>query len=79
VTLNEFQHAGSDQEAIGAGADYDESVISFNNFLDGTRINDYTAPSDIEAPNNFFDVSAATQAPTNVDTTPVAGAQYGHR
>ncbi len=77
VQYNEFNGALA-EEAIGADTTYDGSIISYNNFLNGSKINNYSAPSIIQAPNNFFNVSAATQAPTNVNTTSVAASQFAH-
>jgi predicted ribosomally synthesized peptide with SipW-like signal peptide len=84
VVANEFDNSAATQEAIGAGVggfgDYDGSTIEFNNFLGGTMINDYSdgPPITVDAPNNFFNLTAAAQAPDNVDFTPETLVIYPH-
>lgn len=83
VQYNEFDHSMAAAEAIGAGTgsfgNYDGSIIQFNNFLNGTMINDYPDPTiTIDAENNFFNLNGATQAPSNVDFTPEAGVMFPH-
>lgn len=83
VRYNEFEHTTPGSEAIGAGngafGDYDGSIVEYNNFLDGTKINTYSVTTDVVAPNNFFDPSGGSvQAPSDVDYTPETGSQYPH-
>lgn len=83
VQYNEFKHASASQEAIGAGngtfGDYDGSKVQFNNFLDGTMIKTYAVTTNVDAPNNYFNVGGASQAPSNVNYSPVASAMYLHQ
>jgi hypothetical protein len=81
VTLNQFTSEVAAGEAIGAGPDYEATnLITFNNFLNGSRVNDYAAPGLIHAENNFWNLGGVNQTtPAEVDFTPEAGVQYGHR
>lgn len=81
VELNEFEHSIAGSEAIGADATYDGSVIKNNNFLDGTKLNDYAAGGTaIMAENNFWNLGGFAQTTAGeVDFTPETGSQYPHR
>jgi len=79
---NEFSAA----EALGVDGAYDASpgTVEENNFLNGADINVYvTLTTNVDAPNNFFNLGGANQtnSPTSgqVDFTPEALAQFGHR
>ena len=79
VRYNEF--SGAAGEAIGVDASYDGSVVSYNNFLTGQKLNTYGPLSqDVQAPNNFWaDGGAASTGVTDeVDFTPEAGSAYDH-
>jgi predicted ribosomally synthesized peptide with SipW-like signal peptide len=81
VTFNNFTTEIANGEAIGAGSDYEATnVINTNNFLNGARVNDYGAVPQISAENNFWNLGGVNQTTTGeVDFTPEAVAQYGHR
>ena len=80
VSRNEFGNSGIAQEAIGTGPTYDAiSLISENNFLNGTMINDYGAAAMIGAENNFFNVSGLSQTTVGeVDFTPEEVSAFPH-
>jgi len=76
VAYNHFSGGG---EALGVDSSYDGSIVEYNNFVDGSMINDYGATTTILAEDNFFGPSGgAVQAPVNVDFTPEAGSAYAH-
>ena len=79
---NEFSAA----EALGVDGTYDSNstTVEENNFLSGADINVYAAlTTNVNAPNNFFNLGAAAQTDNQtagqVDSSPVAPAQFGHR
>jgi len=78
VQNNEFGSTTAGSEAIGADSTYDGSTIQYNNFLDGTKINTYSVTTNVNAPNNFFNVSAASQTDAGVNATTPAAAAYPH-
>jgi hypothetical protein len=84
VRYNEFAHTVVGSEAIGADPTHDANpaTVSFNNFLNGTKLNTYVAiAGDVSAENNFWGPSGgATQTggTDEVDFTPEAGVAYPH-
>lgn len=80
VDLNEFENLAVAAEAIGADSSYDGSIIVNNNFLDGTKLNDYNpGGAAIVAENNFWNTGGVNQTtPGEVDYTPETAVQYAH-
>ncbi len=79
VQFNQFDHNIAGSEAIGVDISYDGSAINNNNFLNGTRINDYGAEAIIRAENNYFDTGGVNQTATGeVDYIPETVSQYPH-
>jgi predicted ribosomally synthesized peptide with SipW-like signal peptide len=83
VQNNQFNHTTAGQEAIGAGngsfGDYNGSIVQFNNFLNGQKINTYTLIGNVNAPNNFFNLTGPVQETGEaVNFTPESGVQYAH-
>jgi len=79
---NEFSAA----EALGVDGSYDSnpSTVEENNFLNGANINVYAVlTTNVNAPNNFFNLGAVAQTDNQiagqVDSAPIAPAQFGHR
>ena len=82
VEFNEFTHTILGSEAAGIDGSFDSNVatVNFNNFLDGVKLNDYGAIAVINAENNFFSVSGASQttAPADFDFDPEEVAAFPH-
>jgi len=86
VLNNEFEHTIAGSEAIGVDNAWvaNGGVVNFNNFLNDMKLNTYTPvfAGPINAENNFFSTSAATQVVetgTTVDTVPETLVQYPHQ
>jgi hypothetical protein len=79
VIYNEF--SGEAGEAIGADSSYNGSIVEFNNFLTGQKLNTYgPLTPDVGAPNNWWadGGTASTGGSDEVDFTPEAGVLYLH-
>jgi len=80
VQYNEFTNTTADGEAIGTDSSYDGfSIASFNNFLNGSKINDYGAAALVNAENNFFNLGGFNQTTSGqVDYNPEEGSAFPH-
>ena len=80
VSRNVFTHTAFGSEAIGIDGSYDgnPTIITENNFLNGSRINDYGAVALISAPNNFFGPDGGVNQTTSgqVDFTPESAVPF---
>lgn len=86
ITLNEFTAVNTGAEAVGAGTDYDGSVLLNNNFLNGVKVNTYnpyptitSIGQDVKAENNFWNMGGASQIGGSVDFLPQEFSAFPHR
>ncbi|MBI2098281.1 MAG: hypothetical protein HYT49_01295 [Candidatus Wildermuthbacteria bacterium] len=82
VLNNEFEHTAAGSEAIGVDNAWDANggVANFNNFLNGTMINQYgVIAGTINAENNFFSTGAVVAVNgSSIDASPEEGSAFPH-